>query len=209
MKPCYKINLPINILNPNVDPLDFPLKEMFKKKGLYLLDDVLFWLSKEFIDFCNDQYNFNPGTILFIMPPNDKQAPHIDRGGRPYGLDHWAINYYWNWQNSTMYWYEPKTEGHVNKSTMYCNEHKTEGPVGKNGVNVEVYHPIWHEDEVSLIHQECLKPFSFIRTDIPHAVENFDELKIRYCLSIRPNTRDKKNTYEEAYTMFRKYLHEY
>lgn len=187
MKPCYKINLPINILNPNVDPLDFPLKEMFTKKGLYLLDDVSFWLSKEFIDFCNDQYNFNPATILFNRPPNDKGAPHID------GLDHWAINYYWNWQNSTMYWYEPKTEGHV----------------GKNGVNIEVYHPIWHEDEVSLIHQECLKPFSFIRTDIPHAVENFDELKIRYCLSIRPNTRDKKNTYEEAYTMFQKYLHEY
>lgn len=195
MKPCYKINLPINILNPNVDPLNFPINKVVTNKDLQLIDDVSFWLSQEFIDFCNDEYNFNPYTILFIRPPNNKDTVHIDgtldsRGAGV--IDRWAINYYWNWENSLMYWYEPKNDGYV----------------GTKGPNIEVYHTRWQSNEVSLIHQECPKPASFIKTDIPHAVENFDELKTRYCLSIRPKSRDKKNTFEEAYTMFEKYLSE-
>lgn len=191
MKLHCKIKFPINLLNQNLDPIN--LVTNITKEGMHVEKNYDYWLSKEFIEFFKDEFEFDPYLLFFKRNPNSRNIIHIDGTLDTRGdgvIQRWALNYTWNYENSVMNWYEPKNFGK-------CEVHN----------NFKLYHTRWSLDEVNLLESYCVNPITLVRTDIPHDVLNFDNNKIRYCLSIRSHpTKNKHKTFDEAYELFKKFL---
>lgn len=127
-----------------------------------------FELPPYFYSFFNDNSLLDKNEILranwFKLRPHSSGPIHLD--GAPPLQDTWGLNWFINWEDTYMQWFNSLKEGNWYKT---FNKH--------GGVT-------WNDDEVELIESVELNKPCFVNISKPHRMVNNSNVW-RFCMSLR------------------------